>query len=240
MSANPANHATANGKQPVDMGYDRIIDLIGFEKAFSLIQAFGGKRLYVPSWKRLTIDHKLVDSLGWDDALLLCEQYGGNNLVIPTGKKIIDADVESMIFNRYEKGETAAALARQYFLAENTIYRMVKRHRLKLESLEASKQAAFIPFLKPDKRRKYDKNLTPKKLEALEDKANSYILPKEGFISVNKVAAIIGVHKVTLYRMIRQGKFPRIVKISQRSSRFNCVEVWEWINEKTARGQGHD
>ena len=54
------------------------------------------------------------------------------------------------------------------------------------------------------------------------------------FIRLNKVIEMTGLSRPTVYRLIQQGKFPRQVKLSERSSAWLLGEVEQWMKERLA------
>ena len=48
-------------------------------------------------------------------------------------------------------------------------------------------------------------------------------------LKAREVCEMLGISRATLYRMIRQGKFPRPVKLSADSSRWPSQEVEDYM-----------
>ena len=159
----------------------------------------------------------MIDILGKDDALLLCEQYGGRSVKFPTGNRLLDKDREEMIFNLYQNGETAAALARQFSIAEDSVYRIVKRHKEKTapKPLEPVTPNREIPEFSHAE------------------------IPKRGYWKIADFAEFISVSKDTIYRWLRNNKenksFPKPIKLNGRSTFFKCADIKEWLQQSEQR-----
>ena len=55
------------------------------------------------------------------------------------------------------------------------------------------------------------------------------------FIRAKEVAQLIGVSKVTLWRMVRAGRFPSPVTVSDNSTAYVLEEVQEWMAAAVSR-----
>jgi prophage regulatory protein len=55
------------------------------------------------------------------------------------------------------------------------------------------------------------------------------------FIRANDVARLIGVSKVTLWRMVRAGRFPAPVTVNVGSKAYVLEEVQEWMAAAVSR-----
>lgn len=56
--------------------------------------------------------------------------------------------------------------------------------------------------------------------------------PSARLIRIDQVTDLVGIRKESLYRLVRLGKFPRPVKLSERSSAWRESEVLAWINSR--------
>lgn len=54
------------------------------------------------------------------------------------------------------------------------------------------------------------------------------------FIRLNKVIEMTGLSRPTVYRLIQQGKFPKQVKLGERSVAWLLEEVEQWMKERLA------
>ncbi|HKJ76510.1 MAG TPA: Mor transcription activator family protein [Gammaproteobacteria bacterium] len=96
-----------------------IADLIGLEAATELVKAFGGIRVYVPV---NPAGHSLADVIGADALRCLSEVYGGDRIEVPRAHK---ETRDALIRERYHAEESMAALAREFWLTERTVRRIV-------------------------------------------------------------------------------------------------------------------
>ncbi|MBF0417011.1 MAG: hypothetical protein HQL86_02025 [Magnetococcales bacterium] len=106
-----------------------IRDVIGWPATMALVNAMGGLKVIVP--KKLTLDHLLVGILGWEAASKLSEVYAGEVIKIPRAISALRCLRDREILRRYDDGEKAAALAREYQLDLRTIERIIPRASLK-------------------------------------------------------------------------------------------------------------
>lgn len=58
-------------------------------------------------------------------------------------------------------------------------------------------------------------------------------------LRVDRVCEITGLPKSTLYHKVKNGEFPKPIKISERSSGFIANEVQEWIEQKIKVSRSH-
>ncbi len=52
-------------------------------------------------------------------------------------------------------------------------------------------------------------------------------------IRLNEVIGRCGLKKSSIYKMIKEEKFPKPVKIGPRASAWNNMEITTWINTRT-------
>ena len=204
-------------------------DLVGLEKALQIVQTYGGTRLYIPTWQHLKGVHPLVTLLGVHDALLLCERFGGDSVKVPTGKRIFEKDRQTTIARRLKAGETAADLAREFGMTEDSIYRIAKTHRATLGGLATLPQAAT-----------HKRKTLLSRVSQLQTQANPPSLPQEGFTRLPVIALLLGVSASTIWRLVRNGKFPKPVKLTEKVTAWKCEEVRAWIEAQGSKGQGHE
>lgn len=58
-------------------------------------------------------------------------------------------------------------------------------------------------------------------------------MPTPSFERIAAVTARTGVPRSTLYRLIKQGRFPAPVKLSERSSAWRSSDVDAWIADRS-------
>ncbi len=51
-------------------------------------------------------------------------------------------------------------------------------------------------------------------------------------IPITEVMELVGLAKPTIYKYIRDGEFPKPVKLSRRASRWSLNAVLEWIDKR--------
>jgi len=107
--------------------FDKIRECIGAAMASRLIVNFGGCRVYIPQPPRMCAHHALARLLGLGAAMQLARAFGGGAVKVPTGHWAVLNARNAVIRERYQAGETAAALAREFGLAEESVYRIAAR-----------------------------------------------------------------------------------------------------------------
>ncbi|SMC10054.1 helix-turn-helix transcriptional regulator [Nitratiruptor tergarcus] len=55
---------------------------------------------------------------------------------------------------------------------------------------------------------------------------------QDKLITIKEVSSLIGMKKPTIYKYIREGQFPKPIKIGSRASRWSLNKVMEWIEEQ--------
>lgn len=58
------------------------------------------------------------------------------------------------------------------------------------------------------------------------------IISDDRLLRLPEVEQIIQLKKPTIYRLAREGKFPKPLKIGDRASRWSFNELMQWIQEK--------
>lgn len=59
---------------------------------------------------------------------------------------------------------------------------------------------------------------------------NEIKLPKTGHIRAFKLAPVLGISISTMYRWIEKGKLPKPIKLSDRVTVFDAVEINNWLD----------
>lgn len=101
-----------------------IAERIGLPKTIRLLESYGGGRIYIP--RTLADDHPLVGLLGRDAAEALARYYDGESPELPICPRLIR---DRVIIRRFDAGESADSLAREYRTSRRNIFRIVKRMR---------------------------------------------------------------------------------------------------------------
>lgn len=97
-----------------------LIDALGLTATLSLVEAFGGVRIYIP--QHLTDDHVLVTSIGRALADVLSSRFGGEQLNIPRCVHALRAVRNTKIRRERLSGASPARLALRYAITERQIY----------------------------------------------------------------------------------------------------------------------
>ncbi|MBF0215062.1 MAG: hypothetical protein HQM00_16120 [Magnetococcales bacterium] len=97
-----------------------IAEIIGKEGAITLIQEYGGTRIFVP--RKLRVQNKLATLLGIEQALKLSQHFGGETLNIVRGADMLRQKRNREIIQLYDSGKRVPDLARAYNLTERRIY----------------------------------------------------------------------------------------------------------------------
>lgn len=58
------------------------------------------------------------------------------------------------------------------------------------------------------------------------------IISDDRLLRLPEVEQIVQLKKPTIYRLAREGKFPKPLKIGDRASRWSFNELMQWIQEK--------
>jgi len=100
------------------------VRLIGLAPTMSLVQVFGGRRVYFP--KQPTPEHPLAAIVGLENLLKLSEVYGGlEHFQLPKAERALLAVRNSSIAADYAAHKTARDLAVEHGLTEGQIVRIV-------------------------------------------------------------------------------------------------------------------
>jgi Mor family transcriptional regulator len=102
-----------------------LIEVIGLETAFKLVDVYGGTHINVP--KHAKADHKLCAVISLADFERLCACYGGEKLEIDLCAALLKAVKHRSILAEFNSGMTNAQLARKYQTTERHI-RRIKRN----------------------------------------------------------------------------------------------------------------
>ena len=116
-------------------GARELADAVGLPAALTLIEHYGGTRLYVP--QSMPADHELVRLLGEEAAQALSDRFGGDNPDIPRCYRAMQGALYRDIVRAYANGASARDLARQNRCTERWVYYLVARHRAEQDSRQA-------------------------------------------------------------------------------------------------------
>ncbi len=101
-----------------------LADIIGVNKALSIVALRGGTKLSIPDQAKET--HWLVDVIGYESFNDLCYHYSGCEIEIPKCFKTIGLITDREILED-RKNLTMAGLARKYGYTERGIRKVIER-----------------------------------------------------------------------------------------------------------------
>lgn len=110
------------------IGTERALFLIGrLPRCFAGIVTEKGSRkawrpmLYVPTLRRLTVDHQLVRILGWPDAEKLCRHFGGEILQPANCAEVYRPFRDQSLRRLHTEGVDVKTLAEWFGVSERTV-----------------------------------------------------------------------------------------------------------------------
>ncbi len=59
----------------------------------------------------------------------------------------------------------------------------------------------------------------------------STTLPTEGFVRIYLLAQCLGISRATIYRKVKEGTFPKPVRLGANSIAFKVEEIRQWMND---------
>jgi hypothetical protein len=97
----------------------RLVDLIGYDAAVTLIEMYGGTRIYIPK----TPNGRLIELVGEEAAAALSRAFGGDpDVRIPLCPRLRQLAAVKL----YREGWGAGRIARQLRTTEKSVYAWVK------------------------------------------------------------------------------------------------------------------
>ena len=102
-----------------------IAEIIGLPATTRLVEAYGGRRLFVP--KHSKTQHKLAHLLGFEQARRMSHHFGGECLFIARGTNTARAKRNAEITRAFDTGTSVPALARAHQLTERQIYTILSK-----------------------------------------------------------------------------------------------------------------
>ena len=107
-----------------------LVEIIGLPATLKFIECYGGLiRLYIP--RELRAGNVLAKDIGITAARKLIARYGGEDIYnIPNCKRALCAVRDREIVDRFNHGNTATALMRDYNLTERYIWYILARYRV--------------------------------------------------------------------------------------------------------------
>ena len=57
-------------------------------------------------------------------------------------------------------------------------------------------------------------------------------MTEDRYIRIKELVGILGICRSTIYRLVNLNKFPKQIKLSERTAVCRLSEVYEWVNER--------
>ena len=57
-------------------------------------------------------------------------------------------------------------------------------------------------------------------------------MTEDRYIRIKELVEILGICRSTIYRLVNLNKFPKQIKLSERTAVWRLSEVNEWVNER--------
>jgi hypothetical protein len=104
-----------------------VVDAIGPEAAWRLIEALGGARIYVPMMDEPIEQSPLFPILGADALTALVNAFSGDQFMLPRCDRYRRARRNAEICRRHRAGERVWTLAVEFKLTEATVWEICRR-----------------------------------------------------------------------------------------------------------------
>lgn len=65
----------------------------------------------------------------------------------------------------------------------------------------------------------------------MKKKQQKFALPETGFVRLDAVLAVFPVSKSTWWNGIKEGRYPKPVKISPRCTAWHCEDIWRLLEQ---------
>lgn len=62
--------------------------------------------------------------------------------------------------------------------------------------------------------------------------ASQAVMPINGYIRPKRLAELLGVSEATIWRKAKNGTLPRPIKLSERVTAFDAIEINRWLAER--------
>ncbi len=103
---------------------------LGPDAALRLADAYGGRRIYIPTPRRLAKRRKFVEALGTELAMWLARRCGGDRLHIPMGAAPRRVARNRAILRAYDLGMSISEIAEGHGLTDRSVERILAREAL--------------------------------------------------------------------------------------------------------------
>lgn len=101
---------------------DELIDAIGIEATLTLVERFGGVRIYVPEAGTLTEDHPIVRAIGLEAAQRLARMWPQERPYLPRAVAELRRRRDEALVADLDAGMSFSQAARKYRLTERQVY----------------------------------------------------------------------------------------------------------------------
>lgn len=103
----------------------RMIDVIGWDDAISLVMRWGGTTVYIPDTEDGAMHSQISRVIGQEKAVALGKKIGGGQLQMPKCALLLTQQRDVEIMQRRASGETVRDLALRFRLTERHVYRIL-------------------------------------------------------------------------------------------------------------------
>lgn len=104
-----------------------LVELIGLSATMSMVERFGGLRIYIPA--NPPEEHPFAEVIGYANLVKLAEAIGvdgqGDRFLLPKAMRALNAVRNARIRDDYQAGKSTRTLAIEHHLTERHIERIV-------------------------------------------------------------------------------------------------------------------
>ncbi|NKB37881.1 MAG: hypothetical protein GKR93_12065 [Gammaproteobacteria bacterium] len=97
-----------------------IVEVIGLPSTILMVEHYGGTELWVP--EKIDRNHDLAKTIGLESAAKLCHHFSREKLLIDKCESAMNAIRNAEIVRRYQSGDTAKSLGKEFNLHERMIW----------------------------------------------------------------------------------------------------------------------
>ena len=105
---------------------EALVEALGWDGAWRLLQAYGGLRIYLPHPHLLSAEHPLAQALGLETARALCRHVGcPDKFDVPTGRNLYRQWRDRELRAARQQGASIRTLAVRFHLSERRVCRVL-------------------------------------------------------------------------------------------------------------------
>jgi len=119
----------ANIKARLPHTTQKIVAILGWEKALKFLRAHGDKERYVP--KEYNANHCLFHGLTVAQSKQLIAQFGGEDVKFPSHIKMLSSERYQAILKDYERGFDLIMITNKYNVSKPEVVRVIQRFGVK-------------------------------------------------------------------------------------------------------------